>query len=216
MVYTLGMNSFEDKSTRSVSGIYQEFLLQKFAPPCILINLQEKVLLINGEIERYLTVANKEPGPLLADFVDKNMYQKLVKGIREVAQGEESVLIDGRTFEGSAPFYVYITPFVPTPTAEKLILIEFEDADEENVKNATNNLVATELHQQYEDLLRTTEHDIRNLVNNVIMLLNLEEDFYPTNSKIHDVKELQERLLSTFKQKIEQLKAMLHLPSSDV
>ena len=209
------MNSFEDKSTRSVSGIYQAFLLQKFAPPCMLINPQEKVLLINGEIERYLAVASKAPGQLLADFVDKNMYEKLLKGIREVIQGEESVLIDSRSFEVPAPFYMYITPFVPTPTAERLILIEFEDADEENVKNAINELAATELYQQYEALLRTTEHDIRNLVNNFIMLLNLEEALYPTNSKIHDVKELQERLLSTFKKKIEQLKAMLHLPSSD-
>jgi len=203
------MNRFEDKSARSVSGMYQEFLLQKFAPPCILINLQEKVLLINGEIERYLTVSNKVPGQLLADFVDKNMYQKLLKGIREVVQGEESVLIDGRTFEVSAPFYVYISPFVPS-SAERLILIEFEDADEQNVKNAINSHAVTELYQQYETLFRTTEHDIRNLANNFIMLLNLEEDHYSTDSKIHDVKELQEHLLSTFKKKIEQLKAMLN------
>lgn len=207
------MKSFEEKSPGAASGDYQGLLLQKYAPPCLLVDQKEKILLISGAIEKYLSVANKMSVQLLSEFVDKSIYQELSKGIREVVQGEESVLIDSRAFNVSVPFHMYITPFVAKQTNESLILIEFEGINEQNEKNAS--LTAFELLQQFEAFSRTTEHDIRNLTNNYIMLLKLEETRYSTDNKMHDVKVMQARLLSAFKKNIDQLRAMLDLPSSD-
>jgi nitrogen-specific signal transduction histidine kinase len=202
------MSSFKEKSPPEIGNVYQEILLQKYVPPCMLVNQQEKILLVNGELEKYLSTSGIKTGSMLPDIVDRNIYQELKKGIKEVMQGEESVLVDGRTFHERYIFYIYFTPVIIKPASEKLILIEFEDIHLQTVKAHPHT--ATDFQQDFDELLSITGHDIRNLVSNFIMLLKFEDGKYTTDHKIEDVNKVQERFLSNFHLNLSNLAAKIN------
>ena len=201
------MNSSKEKSSLAIADKYLELLLQKFAPPCILINLQEKVLLMSGEIEKHFPITGRTPGRLLSNYVDKIMYAELLKGIREVLHGEESVMIDGNTFNTSTSFYIYISSIAAKSQKETLILIEFEEADKlpANAKNTSGSISAHDIQQQIDALSYATDHDVKNLIANFIMLLNLEETSYSKKDKIRDIKKIQEQFLSKLQTNLSRL-----------
>jgi hypothetical protein len=202
------MNNFKEKSSLGAGNVYQKILLQKYAPPCMLINQQEEILLVNGEIEKYLSTSEIQPGSMLTEVVDEYIYRELMQGIKEVMQGEESVLVDGRTFHERYIFYIYITPVIMKPASERLILIEFEDIHLQNVKALPP--MTTDFQQDFDELLSITEHDIRNLMSNIIMLLKFEDGKYTTDHKIEDVNKMQERFLSNFHINLSNLAAKIH------
>lgn len=202
------MNSFKEKSSLGAGNVYQEILLQKYVPPCMLVNQQEEILLVNGELEKYLSTSEIHTGSMLPEIADKNIYQELIKGIKEIMQGEESVLVDGRTFHERYIFYIYFTPVIIKPTAERLILIEFEDVHLQAVKAHPHTV--TDFQRDFDELLSITGHDIRNLVSNFIMLLKFKDGKYTTDHKIDDVNKIQERFLSNFHLNLSNLAAKIN------
>ncbi len=192
------MSNFEEKPTQEVASFYQELLLKKYAPTCILINENEKVLQINGDLEKYFTRASNAPGQLLSAYVDKVVYSELMKGIREVAEGEDVVMIDGNVLNALAFFKIYILSMIVEPSGERLFLIEFEDTEIQNTKKIINNpsVVIHDFQEQLDNFYQVIEHDIKNAFSNFVMLTNLEETSYSKADKIQDIKGMQEKILS--------------------
>ena len=182
----------------AVENVYQSLILQKFAPPCLLVNLKEEILLVNGETEKYLSSSYIKPGQLLSDIVDENIYNELLKGLREVVQGEESVFIDGRSFHERYKFYIYLTPVASKAPHESLVLIEFEDIYPKNINLPANRYTNVDLQPHFDELLMATDHDLKNLVSNFIMLLKFDAAHYSNESKINDIDKLRTRILANF------------------
>lgn len=200
-------------SAEAALGIYQKLLLQQFILPCLLLNQEEKILLINGDVGKILPDSIKlSNGNLLDESLGENIYQQLHNGIQEVIKGEESVMIKEQSSQTS--YFIYISALASPLVSEKLILIEFEDANQQNLRKVISNLPAQELQQSFNTLVETTEHDIKNMVINLILLLNLEETNYTKADKIQDVKKMQEQFLDSFAKNVNQIKQLLDLPLS--
>ncbi len=203
------MNSFENKSFSGAENIYQELLLQKYVPPCLLVNQKEEVLWVNFEAGKYLSAPNIMPGQLLSGITDEAIRRELLKGIKEILQGEESVFIDGRTLHERYIFYIYLTPVVTQPLSEKLVLIEFEDTYAQTVKVPGTRHAGIDFQKHFDEFLRTTEHDIRNMASSFVMLLKFEESRYSNKRKITDVNKMEERFLSNLYLNLNKLIATL-------
>jgi len=193
-------------TTRPVSfaDMTHRLLLDQFAPPAVLINRKYEILYFFGPTDRYLAVAAGEPTQDLMMMAREGLRTKLRSAIHKAVRESGPVtLADARVKRNGDyhPVIVTIRPVQGPQGADRLLLVTFQDSDQDRVPPSPPETVAEEsVVRQLEYELKATKEDLQSTIeglessneelkasNEEVMSTN--EEFQSANEELETSKE---------------------------
>jgi len=120
-----------------VAELTQRMLLAEYAPASVLTNLQGEILFFHGATPRYLDLPSGKPTFDLLEIAREGLRSSLRTALKSVARDERTVIVDDarvRREGGEFPVRVAVRPVAAAPGAERLLLITFEDVQEQSTR----------------------------------------------------------------------------------
>jgi len=113
----------------SVKSLVDQFILQEFTPPAVLVNNWGDILYINGRTGRYLEPAAGKADWNIHVMARLGIRTQLAEAMRQIAQGSESVELRGLKVEDGVepPVDVIVRPIRDVNALEGMVLIVFQD-----------------------------------------------------------------------------------------
>lgn len=164
----------EDTSSKddtSLGDLHQQLMLQRFAPPSVMVDRHYNICYKFGEVGRYLRHQEGEPSLNLLDNVSSQMRVELRTGLFTVLQQQESIRprqvnleVDGQ----NERVMLYVEP-VPNHLhpSEALVLVIFEplpEPDATESKGGRADATGPALVQQLETELQELRHRMQTTV----------------------------------------------------
>lgn len=157
-------------TTRPVSfaELTHRLLLDQFAPPAVLINRKYEVLYFFGVTDRYLAVPTGEPTQDLMMLARDGLRSKLRSAIHKAVRANGPVTLQGARVKrngGYHPVIVTIRPVQGPHGADGLLLVTFQDADQDIPQPRPPETTAEEsVVRQLEYELKATKEDLQSTV----------------------------------------------------
>lgn len=105
-----------------------ELLLQEYAPNCVVVNKENQVIYLHGNVEKYIRLPRNRMSTTIYKLVDSNLSPIIRSGIRKLTNGEKSVLFkdvpigDGKNEMSTN---IHFKLLVDESSEQRLMLIEF-------------------------------------------------------------------------------------------
>jgi two-component system CheB/CheR fusion protein len=202
-------------SRRNLSGLYSS-LMDRFAPPGVLVDALGHIVLVFGDTQRYLSIASGEFTSLLVDIVDEPFRHAIFAGLERARGSAPKPFVRHVAWETPAGASVSIRLTVERVELDKAgeevhALVLFEEhlrpetralADPEETSQAA--AVELDIYQQriqeLEHELKTTEENLQSTIeemettNEELQATNEElmasnEELQSTNEELHSVNE---------------------------
>lgn len=152
----------------SFADMTHRLLLDQFAPPAVLINRKYEVLYFFGATDRYLAVPPGEPTQDVMMLARDGLRTKLRSAIHKAVRENGPVTLSGAQVKrngGYHPVIVAIRPVQGPQGADSLLLITFQEADEEIPQPRPPETAAEEsVVRQLECELKATKEDLQSTV----------------------------------------------------
>ncbi len=179
-------------TTRPVSfaEMTHRLLLDQFAPPAVLINRKYEILYFFGPTDRYLAVPAGEPTQdlmlLAREGLRTNLRSAIHKAVREsgpVTLADAQVKRNGDYH----PVIVTIRPVQGPQGADGLLLVTFQDSDQDRVPPRPPETVAEEsVVRQLEYELKATKEDLQSTIEE---LESSNEELKASNEEVMSMNE---------------------------
>ena len=120
-----------------LSGVAEKLLLDRYAPPCVLINKTGNVLYTHGPTSRYLALPQGQASLNILAMTHGRLKNALATLIRKACAQKRPASLAGvqiRSNGRNLPLNVTATRYHARPGAGELLLIAFEDAGPRKVK----------------------------------------------------------------------------------
>lgn len=156
--------------TRPVSfaEMTHRLLLDQFAPPAVLINRKYEILYFFGATDRYLAVPAGEPTQDLMMMARDGLRTKLRSAIHKAVREGGPVTLQGAQVKRNGnyqPVIVAIRPVLGPQGADGLLLITFQDSDQDIPPPPPPETAAEEsVVRQLEYELKATREDLQSTV----------------------------------------------------
>jgi len=114
----------------SVSQLAEKSLLQRYAPPCAIVNDVGDILYIHGRTGKYLEPAPGEAKWSIFDMAREGLRLELPSAIRKAASGNKEITYEGlqvKTNGEVQPINLTVRPVVESEPMRGLFLVLFED-----------------------------------------------------------------------------------------
>jgi len=128
--------SRESRDT-GISGVAAKLLLDRYAPPCVLINKSGSILYTHGPTSRYFALPQGQASLSILAMARGRLKSALATLIRKAGTQKKPALLEGvqiRNNGKSQRLDVTATRYHGGPEAGELLLITFEDAGPEKIK----------------------------------------------------------------------------------
>lgn len=178
------------KTEQNIAKNVEKILIEKFAPPTVIINNEGRIVFIHGRVGKYLEPAEGVANLNVIDMAREGIKFELNSGINEALLKNKEIKyknLDVRTNGGYQPIALAIKPINRPKLMENLLMITFED------------LEPTE--KQKEKIPETTPKKDKRI-------LELEEELRITKDRLHTTIEELETSNEELKSANEELQSM--------
>jgi len=181
------------KKGLKLAKMTQQFLLEQFAPACVVINADGEILYRQGPTEKYLEPPAGEPGETILRLAHPGLRLDLQVALQEVMQTEQAII--RRTMmlalpDGLQQINVTIHPWAEVKTDSALFLVVFEaigaSLDGAHPSPQAPNHTADHLTKSLRGELATTQNDLRDTIGE---LETANEELRLTNQELLTVNE---------------------------
>ena len=179
---------------RDVSKVVENNLLQRYAPPCALINQKEEILYLYGHTGKYLEPAPGKPRWKITDMARGGLKLKLPLAIRTAISQEKEVTYEGlRVNEDNGFQFVNLTvrPVFEPEEMRGLIIVVFEDAGPSQPQESEPEKSASKRNtdKHVEVLEQELQHTNENLHSTIEELETSNEELKSTNEELQSTNE---------------------------
>jgi len=157
-------------TTRPISfaDVTHRLLLDQFAPPAVLINRKYEILYFFGPTDRYLAVPTGEPTHDLMMMAREGLRTKLRSAIHKALCDNGPVTIADAQVKRNGdfrPVIVTIRPVQGPQAADGLLLLTFQDSDQDQAPPRPPETLAEEsAFRQLEQELKATKEDLQTAI----------------------------------------------------
>jgi len=147
--------------------ITHRWLLDEFAPPAVLINRKYEVLYFFGPTERYLAVPTGEPTHDLMMMAREGLRTKLRSAIHEAVRENGPVTLANAQVKRNGGYYpvnVTIRPAQGPQGTEGLLLVTFQDSDQDLPPPPPELGAEESVVRQLEFELKATREDLQSTI----------------------------------------------------
>jgi len=179
-------------TTRPVSfaDMTHRLLVDQFAPPAVLINRKYEILYFCGATDRYLAVPAGEPTQDLMMLAREGLRTKLRSAIHQAVRENGPVTLADAQVKRNGDFHpviVTIRPVQGPQGADGLLLVTFQDSDQDRVPPRPPETVAEEsVVRQLEYELKATKEDLQSTIEE---LESSNEEFKVSNEEVMSMNE---------------------------
>lgn len=214
-----GKQKFSKKESRP-QEITNEFLLEHYSPPSILINSSNEILYLNGAVEKYLRVAPGEPSTNLLTLLREGLTTRMHGSIIKARNEWGKVIIDhGRVKRDDGYFEVRIeiSPLASKdPDYNALLIAFFEKEEDERTETSAEYATDEKIINELEYELQATKEDHRSIIEELQTsneeLKSANEEIMTMNEELQssneELKNSQEKLQS-FNEELHSLNTQL-------
>jgi signal transduction histidine kinase len=120
-----------------ISGVAEKLLLDRYAPPCVLINKSGNILYTHGPTSRYLALPQGQASLNILAMARGGVKNALATLMRKASAQKRPASLEGVQIRSDGKYHrlnVTATPYYGGHGAEELLLIVFEDAGPRKVK----------------------------------------------------------------------------------
>jgi len=195
-------------------AVAEKLLMERYSPPCVVVNEKYEVVHVSTRIERFLVVPVGEPTRDILRMAREDLRPPLRAAIYKAFAEEKEVIfrgvkvvIDG----GEMSINVQVEPF-QTPTSGKLVMVVFETAaplatiasPADGAQSSAGNEASGEtLIRQLEDQLRITYEQLQSATEQLETsnegflsaneeLISMNEEFQSANEELQSTNEQME------------------------
>lgn len=115
----------------SPAAMAEKFLMERYSPPCVVVNEKYEVLHVSARTSRFLEVPAGEPSRDLLRMAREGLRPALRAAIYKAFNEQKEVVFRGVRIAADgaeAPVNVLVEPLAGAPFAEKLAIVVFEPA----------------------------------------------------------------------------------------
>jgi two-component system CheB/CheR fusion protein len=180
-------------------GVAFQYMLQRFAPACAIIDRKGEAVYLNGPVDRYLQLPAGEPSSDLVSMAREGLKNRLRAAVGQAIAEQQRVVVNGVSLRGTNTGLVRVTvePLREPREAEGLMLVVFEEeavAAAADAGSASQTLPAIEVEGSETDLvirrleeeLRTTREDLQTTIEE---LETSNEEFKAANEEVTSINE---------------------------
>lgn len=190
---TLGLTKGHRPARDEYLSMARRALLDRYAPPSVVISTDHQVLVYHGDTSRFLTQPGGEPTRDLLSLVEPGLRSTLRHAIHEAGNEQRSATtVNASIKDGPSRRSVAITvsPIGQPQDESPLLLVSFEEpakaADAVASKSEDGNGQTDQTADQLEDELRLTRQDLRDTSEQYDRLV---EEYSTSNEKMHSINE---------------------------
>ena len=176
-------------------------VLNKYAPPFVLVNNKHEVLYVNGKINKYLMIPVGVPVLNLLKMAHEDLRYKLTTILHKVGKKRETIVTKGMKVRNNGDFLTIdltVKPFSPGEEAEELLMVVFEEKGlpEKAVKSKTglgknkkSDPQLTSLRQELKSAKEYLQATIEELETSNEELKSTNEEMQSTNEELQSTNE---------------------------
>lgn len=193
-------------SRKRLSAFMQTQLLERFAPPAVLVDRNGEILNLHGPTSRYLDLPQGDPLMELTSMVKEGLRLKLRSAVRQVVKTNEAVTVsDARVKRGRRfhPVSFTVRPINGRGFSDPLLLVTFEDRPAPVAaieREADLDLSEETLVRQLETELMSTREDLQNTIDELEIsseeikasneeMMSMNEELQSSNEELETSKE---------------------------
>jgi two-component system CheB/CheR fusion protein len=174
----------------SFAEMTHRLLLEQFAPSAVLINRKYEILYFFGPTDRYLAIPAGEPTQDLMRIAREGLRIKLRPAIHKAVREKGPVTLQGAQVKRDGDYHgviVAIRPVQGMPGGEGLLLVTFQDSDQEIPPRRPPETAAEEsVVRQLENELNATKEDLQSTIEE---LESSNEELKVSNEEIMSMNE---------------------------
>jgi two-component system, chemotaxis family, CheB/CheR fusion protein len=150
---------------------YADLIVEKFAPPSMMVNHHEDVVYTTGDIDRFLQFPNRRTDLNLYNMVRGNMLLAFRKGLRSVREGKSKVVFTDIVIENHDEKLIVDLVFsridkFQRDSADYLVLVEFHEKgtqqnDDERAEVVTHDKYSQSEIENLEMELKLARRELR-------------------------------------------------------
>ncbi len=196
----------EDKRYLKETNIYQmaeREVLDKYAPPFVLVNDKHEILYVNGKIHKYLLMPVGVPVFDIQKMAHEDLRYKLTTVLHKLGKKRETIICRGLKVRDNGNFLTVdltVKPFSPGGGTEGLIMVIFEEKvpPEKVVKRKTvsgkrkEDPQITDLKQELKSVKEYLQATIEELETSNEELKSTNEELQSANEELETSKEEQQ------------------------
>jgi two-component system CheB/CheR fusion protein len=206
---------------------FAEMLLEKYAPDCLLLTEENKVIYVTGKAENYLNFPKRKDNLLLFDMIGESTSLAFHNGLRKIKEEERNVVLRGveaMTNDGIPVIVdIFFYSIYSNRTSTKYILVEIKSVDDKQSDQEFIEVSARESIKEIERLeaeLRQVKQELHyhmdelETINEELQSSNEEmkssnEEMQTTNEEMQSANEELKTVNFELKSKIEEI-TVLH------
>jgi len=174
-----------------IVSVAEQLLLERYAPPCVLINQEGNILYTHGRTGKYLELAQGQARLKVVEMAREGLKHELAAGIRKATATQSGLSLQNlqvKTDGGVQRINVSLKPVRGGPAGEPLLLILFEQ--QENPKPLPSK---TQGRAKQDSRVAVLEQDLRSsresLQTTIEELETSNEELRSTNEELQSTNE---------------------------
>ncbi len=157
----------EDDSPRVISqskiiGNFKDALLDDLVPPTVIINSNQEVVHVAGEVDKYLKLPKKQLTLNILKMIDEQLYVTLSNIISKIRSSRSKIISPVVIFEGETSIFLNIIakPYTEPITRINYFIISFVEAKQSH-KPQTSSVAKTALSKEKDEHIKRLEDEIK-------------------------------------------------------
>ena len=178
----------------NISRFVEKTLLEKYAPPCVIVDQKGEILYLHGQTGKYLAPAPGRPRWNIVDMAREGLKLQLPSAIRKAISQKKDVTYEGLRVKDNGGFILVnltVRPVSDPQDLQGMIMVVFEDVttpkQAESGKTKRRSKKNTEI--QLEALEQELQHTKENLRTTVEELETSNEELKSTNEELQSTNE---------------------------
>jgi len=178
----------------NISRFVEKTLLEKYAPPCVIVDQKGEVQYLHGQTGKYLAPAPGRPRWSIVDMAREGLKLQLPSAIRKAISQKKDVTYEGLRVKNNGGFILVnltVRPVSDPQGLQGMIMVVFEDVttpkQAESGKTKHGSKKKTEI--QLEALEQELQHTKENLKTTIEELETSNEELKSTNEELQSANE---------------------------
>ncbi|HEA19487.1 MAG TPA: chemotaxis protein CheR [Pricia antarctica] len=145
-----------------IIGNFKDALLDDLVPPTVIINSNQEVVHVAGEIDKYLKLPKKQLTLNILKMVDEQLYVTLSNIISKVRSNKSKIISPVVLFEGENSLFLNIIakPYTEVISRVNYLIISFVEA-KQSEKTQSSAVAKTTLSKEKDHHIKRLEDDLR-------------------------------------------------------
>lgn len=149
-------------SQSKIVGNFKDALLEDLVPPTVIINNNQEVVHVAGEIDKYIKLPKKQLTLNILKMIDEQLYVTLSNIISKVRSGKSKIISPVVIFEGETSTFLNIIakPYIEPISRINYFIISFVEA-KQSQKTQSSSVAKSALSKEKDEHIKRLEDEIK-------------------------------------------------------